>query len=228
MINKQGQPVEFRGTKKGLMIVLDGSCPFDQLLEIMHSKLQESDKFFQEGQVKVQVKNRRLNVSELNLLSRLFSEETNLELGEIISDSGEVLVSFPSTYQKELGTNEFVDYRINNSLVIRKTLRSGQKVEFPGSIIVIGNVNPGAELIAVGDIIVFGELKGTCHAGVDGDVEASIMALKLMANQLRIADIVSRAPDEFYQIPNQPERAFVSGNQIVVEDVEPKNLTDKM
>ncbi|ACB84115.1 septum site-determining protein MinC [Natranaerobius thermophilus] len=228
MINKEHQPVEFKGTKKGLLILLDGEYPFDELLEIMYTKLQQSENFFQEGQVKVQVKNKQLNSNELNLITRLFSEKTRLELGEIISDSGEVLVSFPSTFRKELGKQESQDYRINNSLVIRRTIRSGQKVEFPGTIIIIGNVNPGAELIANGDIIVFGELKGICHAGVDGDSEASVMALRLMASQLRIADIVSRAPDDAQPVPQYPERAFINGNQIVVEDIDQKTLTDKL
>ncbi|OWZ83921.1 septum site-determining protein MinC [Natranaerobius trueperi] len=228
MISKNEEPVIFKGTKKGLLIVVDGTYPFDELLDEINIKLHESGDFFREGQVKVQVKNKQLNLTELNLLSKLFSEETNLELAEIISEAGEVLVSFPSSFQRELGKREEPDYRINNSLIIRKTLRSGQKVEFPGTIIILGNVNPGAEIVAKGDIVVFGELQGICHAGAKGDVEASILAVKLMATQLRIADLVSRAPEGTPVVPDTPERAFINGNQIVVESIDHNKLKDKI
>ena len=218
--------VEFKGTKKGMLIVLDGSVDINELLENVKGKIKRSESFFKEAPVRVQVKNKELTASEMNLIQDTFKEEIELELTEIISGSGETLVSLPSSYIKELGSTDY-DYRLDKSIVIHKTLRSGQKIDFPGTIIIVGNVNPGSEIIAQGDIIVFGALKGVCHAGSQGDNKAMIMALRLMASQLRIGDVITKAPDEDVSPPEAPEKAYVSGDKIVVEAIELKNMQKK-
>jgi septum site-determining protein MinC len=80
-------------------------------------------------------------------------------------------------------------------LYLRQTLRSGQAVSHGGHLVIIGDVNPGAEIMAKGDIIVWGALRGMAHAGVDGNIDAHISALKLAPIQLRIAHAIARAPD---------------------------------
>ncbi|UMZ72872.1 septum site-determining protein MinC [Natranaerofaba carboxydovora] len=220
------ETVEFKGTKRGMLIVIDGSEDFNTALEEMKFKLKRSGSFFSKAPVRVQVKNKELTSEEMDLIQNFFKQETELELTEIISGSGEVLISLPSSYTKELGKNEY-DYRIDKSIVIRKTLRSGQKISFPGTIIVVGNVNPGSELVAEGDIIVYGALKGVCHAGSNGDKEAMIMSLCLMASQLRIADVITKAPEEDIKEPEFPEKAFISGDKIVVEAIDYKNMQRK-
>jgi septum site-determining protein MinC len=96
-------------------------------------------------------------------------------------------------------------------------VRSGQYVRHRGSIVVLGDVNPGAELIAEGDIIVWGKLRGIVHAGADGDEKAIIGALVLTPTQLRIAEQVARAPD--YKRPRvaPAEIAHIRNGQIIVE-----------
>jgi len=227
MIEKNfNAPIIFKGTKKGMLIILDGSNKLEGLFEELKSKLRKSKSFFKNAPVRVQIKNRNLNSEEIDLIQNFFDEESELDLIEIMSGDGEVLASMPTYYNKELGKNEY-DYKVDRSIVIRKTLRSGQRISFPGTIIVIGNVNPGSEIIAEGDIIVYGALKGICHAGSKGDKNAMIMALSLMASQLRIADIITKAPDDDIQEPEYPEKAYVSGDEIVVDTVDYKSLTRK-
>ena len=72
--------------------------------------------------------------------------------------------------------------------VVRGTCRSGDVLRFPGNVVVVGNVNPGAQIIAQGDILVFGTLRGTAHAGAGGDPTAVIIAMAAASPQLRIAD----------------------------------------
>jgi septum site-determining protein MinC len=79
--------------------------------------------------------------------------------------------------------------------VIRGTLRSGRFIEFAGNLLVLGDVNTGAEVRAKGDIVIWGELKGLAHAGFKGSRTAEIRALGMDAVQLRIADIIARRPD---------------------------------
>ena len=108
------------------------------------------------------------------------------------------------------------------TLYIHRTLRSGQSISSEGNIVIIGDVNPGAEIVAKGDITVWGILGGIAHAGSDGNNYSKIRALKLNAIQIRIGDIFARRPDtvntpyihrtDFYV----PEEARVSKNHIVI------------
>jgi len=103
--------------------------------------------------------------------------------------------------------------------VIRQTLRSGQREEFwGGDLVVLGDVNPGAEVIASKDIIVLGSLRGIAHAGASGDTSAVIIALHLVPTQLRIGNIVSRSPGEERQDGGTTEIARVEGEAVVVEE----------
>ena len=75
--------------------------------------------------------------------------------------------------------------------IVRGTCRAGEVLRFPGNVVVMGNVNPGAQIIAQGDILVFGTLRGTAHAGAGGDSTAVILAMSAISPQLRIADFVA-------------------------------------
>ncbi len=103
--------------------------------------------------------------------------------------------------------------------IINKTVRSGQRIEYDGDILIIGDVNPDAYVIASGNIIVMGTLRGIVHAGANGDETAVIMALKLRPQQLRIASYITRSPDEPVESPEYPEKAFVENNQIYIERI---------
>ncbi|HEY9826247.1 MAG TPA: septum site-determining protein MinC [Stenomitos sp.] len=101
-------------------------------------------------------------------------------------------------------------------LYLETTLRSGTEVRHPGSVVVVGDLNPGSSIVADGNILVWGRLRGIAHAGATGERNCYIMALHMNPTQLRIADQVARAPE---QLPNHvhPEVAFIGteGIQIV-------------
>jgi septum site-determining protein MinC len=103
-----------------------------------------------------------------------------------------------------------------DGLLLKETLRSGRSVYHEGHVVVIGDVNPGAEIIAGGDVIVWGRLRGLVHAGALGDVQAVICALDLSPTQLRIASQIAVPPDERGRKP-VPEQAFIRSGQIVAE-----------
>lgn len=95
------------------------------------------------------------------------------------------------------------------------TLRGGQALHHIGNIIVIGDVNPGTELVATGDIVVFGRLLGVAHAGAQGDESAKVYALHLQATQLRIASCIA-VDDESHHNASGPEVAFVQDGRITI------------
>lgn len=108
------------------------------------------------------------------------------------------------------------------TLYVQRTLRSGQSLKSEGNIVIIGDVNPGAEIIAKGDITVWGVLGGIAHAGSDGNNYSRIRALKLHAIQLRIGDVFARRPDTvnipYVQKTDSfvPEEARVNRKHIVI------------
>ena len=94
-------------------------------------------------------------------------------------------------------------------LYLQTTLRSGGDVRHNGTVIILGDLNPGSSVVATGDILIWGRLRGTAHAGAKGNAQCLIMALQMEPNQIRIADFVARAPEnppaQYY-----PEIAYVA------------------
>jgi septum site-determining protein MinC len=104
-------------------------------------------------------------------------------------------------------------------LYLQTTVRSGVEIRHPGSIIVLGDANPGSSLVAEGDILVWGRLRGTAHAGSGGDRDRYIMALQMQPTQLRLADLVARAP-EGNLARYLPEVAYVGDNAIRIAEAQ--------
>lgn len=98
-------------------------------------------------------------------------------------------------------------------LYLQMTIRSGTEIRHPGSIVVLGDVNPGGSLVAEGDIFVWGRLRGVAHAGAEGNTTSRIMALHMQPTQLRIADKVARAPEKPPSL-YQPEVAYINNGSI--------------
>ncbi|WP_299415313.1 septum site-determining protein MinC [Acaryochloris sp. IP29b_bin.148] len=100
-------------------------------------------------------------------------------------------------------------------LYLQTTLRSGAEIRHPGTVVIQGDLNPGSSVVADGDILVWGRLRGITHAGASGNAKSQIMALQMEPTQLRIADWVARAPeslpDQFY-----PEVAYIATDGIQI------------
>ena len=105
-------------------------------------------------------------------------------------------------------------------LIHRGTLRSGDHLQHDGSLLLLGDVNPGARISAGGHVLVWGRLRGVAHAGRDGDRRATIAALQLRPLQLRIADAVARGPEEA-PAPGQAEQARLMDGEIRIDPASP-------
>lgn len=111
---------------------------------------------------------------------------------------------------------------IPETLYVEANLRSGQLIRYPGNVFVVGDVNPSAEIIAAGDITIWGTLRGIVHAGADGDKEAKVMAMDLSAGQVRIADKVAafkevKGKDKKKDGIKVPELVKIENNDIIVK-----------
>ncbi len=111
-------------------------------------------------------------------------------------------------------------------MIVKRTLRSGQKIIHDGSIVIMGDVHESAEVVASQDIIVLGRLEGVVHAGCFGDASSIVLALKLMPRQIRIADKISRPPSD--STPNDhPELAYIEEGHICVREYKIPNSNRK-
>ncbi len=107
-----------------------------------------------------------------------------------------------------------------DTLLIDGPLRSGQRIEFDGNIVVKGDVNPGAEIIASGNILIFGILRGMAQSGCLGDENTTVSAFSLLPTQLRIGDHISCPPQGYYGLgSDRPETARLKQGKVVIETV---------
>ncbi|NLU10006.1 MAG: septum site-determining protein MinC [Tepidanaerobacter acetatoxydans] len=194
------EPVIIKGTKEGITIILDENSSFEDMEKAIYEKLQRSRNFFSGGKVSIKIKNGFLSKDEYNKLQNIFTD-FGMSLQE--ASSPKTLI-FPKPNR-------------NRVLLLKKTVRSGQKITYKGTIVILGDANPGSEIVATGDILVMGTLRGMAHAGVQGDTTAIVAAFRLKPTQLRIAEVISRPPEEKEDIPSFPEIARLKDNVIVIE-----------
>lgn len=215
--------VTIRGTSEGLVIKL-GSGPLQSVLEEMETRLRAKASFFMGGRVALLVGDRALSVEQLEMIgSRL--ETLGVSLWAV---EGEHPVTGAAA--EELGLETRLQTGLSPSartraelpeeetagIVVHRTLRSGQALHHTGHVTLIGDVNPGAEIVAGGDIVVWGKLRGIAHAGATGNDTSVICALELAPSQIRIGSYIARPPERS-RPPKVPEIASVQEGGIVVE-----------
>ena len=125
----------------------------------------------------------------------------------------------PALPQKAMGLVGTPDLPVSSTatLLVKRTLRSGQRVRFAGNVVVLGDVNPGAEIVASGDIVVMGTLRGVAHAGATGGEGAIVAAFRLQPTQLRVGSFIGRSPDGGNARTQMPELARVRDGALVIE-----------
>ncbi len=124
--------------------------------------------------------------------------------------------------QKQTYSSDYLYENEETAFYFRGTIRSGQSLEFPGNVVILGDVNPGAYVIARGDIIVMGRLSGVVHAGAEGEERAVVIGTSFNPPQLRIAQYIGRPPDERPRSRNkrsQTEKAYIKDGTIVIEPI---------
>lgn len=158
---------------------------------------------------------------------------TEKEISPIVHNNEDIAQMVEEQEQKEESNKEVAAQKEEPeklpTLYIRKTIRSGQSISSDGNIVVIGDVNPGAEVIAKGDITVWGILGGIAHAGSDTNNYARIRALKLNPVQIRIGEVFARRPDTinlpYIQKSSEytPEEALTYKGSIVIRKIHEGN-----
>ncbi|WP_039767712.1 septum site-determining protein MinC [Caldicellulosiruptor sp. F32] len=213
------EPVVLKGFGKGIAVILDNSCDFDTICDYFKQKIVNGKNFFSGYEIPIQFIGRRLNSYELQKLIDIM--KTFGGVHDIIFPWDEinfhhlVPMSNESDEKKMLFSTSSKDAKI-----YKGTLRSGQVVKSDTDIIIIGDVNPGAEVISANNIIILGALRGVAHAGASGNKDAVVFAIEMNPVQIRIANIIARAPDEQNQEQERvPEVAYIEDDTIVIKPV---------
>lgn len=217
--------VTFKGSVNGLTIILKPEASFDEVMDSMRIKVSTAGKFFKGAKLAVKYKGRSLNENEKTELYELLVKESGADIVSFEEDT-ETTINTNSTNTGNLGerNNQIKKYMFFKGIdegqtkFYRGTVRSGTLVSFDGNLVILGDVNPGGVVEATGNVVVMGLLRGVVHAGSDGNKEAIVAALGLNPTQLRIADIITRSPDEKGVGANfTPELAYIKDDMLYVE-----------
>ncbi len=217
--------ISFKGTREGLLITLGEGVWHDVLNELAAQLNRPSaQSFFKGARVILETGARPIAVTELEELIALFAQH-EMTLTSVMGERqtqeafDQVQASLPPPESLTRGNADEtgVPPDATTALLVHRTVRSGQVIRHAGTVVVIGDVNPGAEVIAEGDVIVWGKLRGVVHAGASGNENAIVGALVLTPTQLRIGGYIARAPDDRRSGNWVAEIARVRGEQIIVE-----------
>lgn len=212
-LNMHNRLVTIKGNKEGLYIhIREGK--YELIKEQLINKLNSAKEFFKGGKV-------------VNFKGKVLSEKEISELESIIKNDFGIDVDYKTDETRKVESiSVFEGINEGKTKFLRTTLRSGQSIEYDGNLVILGDVNPGANVKANGNIIILGTLRGVAHAGFNGNRKAIITAFKLLSKQIRIADIISRAPDD-ESVIDMPEIAMIKDDMIIIEPYLTKILNNR-
>lgn len=216
--------MEIKGIKEGILVTIDEQ-DWSKFRHDLIKHIQSNLEFFKGAHLFLDVGNLVVRAREMRRLRDLLSE-LGVNLSGVLTLSMETQETI-----RLLGLTTDVRNPIvktgaqlrpldtvlsgDSAILIHRTMRSGFKVAYQGHVVVLGDVNPGAEIVASGSVVIWGRLRGTVHAGAEGDTKAVICALELAPSLLRIATKIATTPKDS-QKP-QPEVASIKDDQIIAE-----------
>ena len=225
------QAVVIKSNKYGINLVLDKTMPFRELLVAIKEKFLESEKFFKDAKMAISFEGREQE-EEYQIIETI-TENTSISIICIVDNDeshADLVKQQIDAYYDSVSGREGEFYR--------GTLRSGQVLESVSSVVIVGDVNPGAKIISQGNIVVLGALKGNAYAGAAGDSNCFIVALEMDPIQIQIGDILAKSPDHKKMKPRRLRRkektpvtpeaqiAVAKGGNIYIEPVTRGSLND--
>jgi len=220
--------VQIKGIREGLLVIV-GDGDWEEVRGSLLEELDHQAGFLKGARVALDLGSHTLKAVDLGALRDALSER-EVSLWAVLSSSP---ITEKTAQALGLATrlsksrlehdSRPLDTSVQSgekAVLVRRTLRSGYSLQFAGHVVVIGDVNPGAEVIASGDVLVWGRLRGMVHAGAEGNEGAIVCALDLIPTQLRIAGQIAITPQR--RGKPQPEMARLKDGQVVAEAWNPK------
>ena len=235
--------VIIKGSKNGITVFLDEEMPFEELLENVSDKFKNASKFFNNATMAISFDGRNLSAEEEKRILNVISDVSELNIVCVLDENNDIKSVYEEAVKKAMNSfnishqperQKITDPK-TTCMFYKGTLRSGQVFEADGSVVVLGDVNPGGKVVAKGSVIVLGSLKGNIFAGVDGNENALVVALEMSPMQIKIGDIIARSSDSGVNKISkgknkskilEPKIAYVYDQNIYVEDLEQNALDD--
>jgi septum site-determining protein MinC len=194
--------VTIKGTKSGIILVLNPDLPFAGLCDSIADKFKEAASFLGKHDMGLLIRNRRLSDDECDRVISIIEESCDLHIICIMSDDSDYeeyfqdrINALKSVLDQTEVSGLVTSFDGEEAMIYRGNLRSGQDISSDKTIIVMGDVKPGANVTSYGSIYILGELRGNAFAGAGGDHRCVIMALELDPIQIRIAETIAISPD---------------------------------
>lgn len=201
--------IQIRGNKDGVNVTIDIErfiC-FDDMVEALINTLSKNKGFYKNSILKITSNLKNINNSEISKLKdELFQK---IDIKDCVFDD-------INKIKEKNNVKNFNGINEGKTKFIKKTIRGGQSIDYPGNIIIIGDINSGAEVSAGGNIIVLGSIKGHVKAGTGGNKKSIIAAFLMQPELMQISDILTVSPDDGVK-PSYPEVAKIRDGYIVVE-----------
>ena len=192
--------------KDEIVIKLSENATQEQIVEGLKKKLTELKKLYKDEKTPIKVTGKILKNKEIDEIQDLIRSKIDVEI-EFDSPKGLGLSNIKRTFEKEIAISETKFHR--------GSLRSGQRLETEGSLVILGDVNSGAEVIASDNIVVLGALRGLAHAGAKGNKQAIIAAGLFDAVQVRIANVVKEINRAEEPLHKQTYISIVDGKVVI-------------
>ena len=210
MYNNDG--ILIKGNKEGIntTIQMNKFACFEDMLQMLIKKLSKGKHFYKGTTLILKIDLKLINKKELEILKEALL--TEIEIKDIVLEDIEKEIE--QVNEKE--TRIFSGVYEGKTKFIRKTIRGGQSISYQGNIVIIGDINSGAEIYAAGNVIVLGVIKGKVSAGTNGNTKAVIAAFLLQPEILKIANVIAMSPDDVEK-PSYPELARIKDGSIIVE-----------
>ncbi|MDD2979206.1 MAG: septum site-determining protein MinC [Hespellia sp.] len=206
--------VRIKSSKYGLDVHLHPEAPFEELLSAVKNKFNESAKFFQGAKMAVSFLGRSITRSEEETLIQVIEDTVGIEIICVIDKDENSEVFYRNIIEQCMEDSAKRDGRF-----YKGTLKKRQVLESESSIIVLGDVERGAKVIAKENIVILGELDGSAYAGAGGNRNAFIVALGMNPKNLRIADMVAKKQMVYQESSTikGPKIALIDGSHIYVD-----------
>ena len=214
--------VEFKGSKKGIIVNVKREATFDEVKSNIINKLESSIGFFNGDKI-CSINCDYISDIQIMMLKDDISSRFDVEFIEEIPIKKQK--SFKTKYVNNLRSGENVEF--DGDIIVMTDMKSGSQVSSTCNVVVMGDVSSGARVVANGNVIVMGSVLGFIHAGANGNENAYAVAGNLNPKVLQIAKNIAEAPDEENYENNKdngPEIAFVSNGTMVIENYLPKTI----
>jgi len=211
--------VKLRGYKDGLHLIVNPKISLSEIESAIQELFAKMNQPVTGTSIQIDMRPPVLNPEDFKHLETTLTETYNLVVNgvNIFEESRESpILAAPATHSIATDLSQEPNIDLDNAQVVRQTIRSGQSTRcLSGCVIIYGDVNPGGEVISAGDVVVLGALRGTAHAGANGELSSVIVAVELVPLQLQIGTYVNRPP--IGQKPRgYPELARVGAEDIII------------